>query len=380
MTIADVTRGERGLTITWDDRSVAEFPFIWLRDNAPEGFHPETRERVFDLTTVDVNIVPDSFTVESDALVVDWPENSAPTTYAGDWLRAHRPGVGRPDPSIIEKVPWDGEALGEIPRVAGADCCSDLLQLRAALQALKRYGILIVDGLADSPAASQAFGDMIGFRRQTNFGDMFEVISKPVPNNLAYTSLALPLHTDLPNQELIPGYQLLHCYRNSATGGESVFADGLTICNELRHESPDDYELLKSVLIPWRFHDDNNDIRRRRPIISETPDGELDYFVFNAHIADLPDLDAETLYQFYPTYQRLMQRVREPQYAVRHALQPREMVVFDNTRVLHGRGAFDPNSGERHLTGYYLERNEIDSRIRVLSRDLDAEDAPCPLR
>ena len=46
---------------------------------------------------------------------------------------------------------------------------------------------------------------------------------------LAQRSLALPLHTDLPNQELVPGYQFLHCYRNSASGGESLFADGFRV-------------------------------------------------------------------------------------------------------------------------------------------------------
>ena len=67
MIIADVTRGERALTITWDDQSVAEFPFIWLRDNAPDEFHPDTRERVFDLTTVGLDIAPDTVALESGA-------------------------------------------------------------------------------------------------------------------------------------------------------------------------------------------------------------------------------------------------------------------------------------------------------------------------
>ena len=369
MTIADVTRGERGFTITWDDQSVAEFPFIWLRDNAPDEFHPDTKERVFDLTTVELDIEPDSFTLEADVLVIDWPEKGAPSSYDGNWLRTHQPGLGRSDLSVVEKILWDRQSLDDIPRVAATDCFGEPLELRNALQTLKQYGILIVDELDDSPDASQAFGDLIGFRRQTNFGDMFEVISKPEPNNLAYTSLALPLHTDLPNQELIPGYQLLHCFRNSATGGESVFADGYRICEDLRNESPADYELLKKIAIPWRFHDESNDIRRRRPVICEAEDGTLNYLVFNAHIADLPDMDTDTLYEFYPAYQRLMKRIRKPEYAVHYALQPGEMVIFDNARVLHGRNAFDASSGERHLRGYYVERNEVDSRIRVLSRN-----------
>ena len=47
------------------------------------------------------------------------------------------------------------------------------------------------------------------------------------------------------------------------------------------------------------------------------------------------------------------------------------MIAFDNLRVLHGRGAFDPNSGRRHLQGTYLDRDLIRSRQRVLERTLN---------
>ena len=370
MHIADVTPGERGFIITWDDQSVAEYPFVWLRDNDPGELHPHTRERVFDLTSVELGIRPDSFALETDALLVNWPQKEDASVYPADWLSIHRPGCRRVDPAIVDKTLWDGASLTGIPRVDASACAEQPASQLHALLTLKRFGILVVAGLDDSPNASLAFGDLVGFRRRTNFGDTFDVISIPEPNNLAYTSLALPLHTDLPNQEIIPGYQLLHCYRNSCTGGASVFADGFRICGDLESDAPADFDLLSRVQIPWRFHDQDNDIRRRRPIITQQEDGELDYFVFNAHIADVPDMAADLMYAFYAAYQSLMNRIRNPLYALRHTLEPGEMVVFDNTRVLHGRDAFDPSSGRRQLRGYYFERNEVDSRIRVLAREV----------
>ena len=38
----------------------------------------------------------------------------------------------------------------------------------------------------------------------------------------------------------------------------------------------------------------------------------------------------------------------------------------DNHRVLHGRTAFDADSGRRHLQGCYVDRDELRSRLRVL--------------
>jgi gamma-butyrobetaine dioxygenase len=35
---------------------------------------------------------------------------------------------------------------------------------------------------------------------------------------------------------------------------------------------------------------------------------------------------------------------------------------------LHGRTEFDPNSGERHLQGYYIDRDEIIGRLNFLKK------------
>ncbi len=93
--------------------------------------------------------------------------------------------------------------------------------LLAFLIEAKKTGLALVDGMADDVEAGVDVARRIGFLRETNFGTTFEVISKPNPNNLAYTSHALPLHTDLANQELPPGFQFLHCLANEAEGGGS---------------------------------------------------------------------------------------------------------------------------------------------------------------
>jgi gamma-butyrobetaine dioxygenase len=53
-------------------------------------------------------------------------------------------------------------------------------------------------------------------------------------------------------------------------------------------------------------------------------------------------------------------------------LQNGDMVCFDNRRVLHGRMGYDPTTGERHLRGCYVEREELLSRARILARHAKA--------
>ena len=49
-------------------------------------------------------------------------------------------------------------------------------------------------------------------------------------------------------------------------------------------------------------------------------------------------------------------------------LAPGDLLSFDNRRILHGRSAFDPTSGDRWLRGCYGEREEVQSRLRIAAR------------
>ncbi|WP_370693691.1 TauD/TfdA family dioxygenase [Oceanobacter sp. 3_MG-2023] len=56
-----------------------------------------------------------------------------------------------------------------------------------------------------------------------NRSDTAKSTTTVTPVNLAYTAIALPLHTGLANQEIPPGYQFLHCLANESQGAESTF-------------------------------------------------------------------------------------------------------------------------------------------------------------
>ena len=84
----------------------------------------------------------------------------------------------------------------------------------------------------------------MGSVRRTNFGEHFNVSSKPNPNDLAYTPLPLAPHTDNPYRNPVPCIQILHCIENEVTGGLSTLVDGLVgseMCirdRDYRYEEP----------------------------------------------------------------------------------------------------------------------------------------------
>lgn len=362
-----IKQGHRSFAVSWSDGSVSELPFIWLRDNDPGELHPQTHERTFDLTSVPLDIQPRSHRLDND-LIIQWPDRDVASVYTEAWIFAHRPGHGLTDPARISKKSWPEIGLTQLPRFNAEECANNKSELLAALKTLKTSGIILIENLEDELMAGERFGDLIGFKRESNYGVMFEVISKPDPNNLAYTSLELPLHTDLANQENIPGNQFLHCYRNSASGGGSRFADALAIVNEFKNRHDQYYQLLCELQVPWRFIDEQTDLRQHRPVIGLNRDGSFKGLTFNAHLADVPDFKADIMYDFYAAFQALMKAIRSSEFNLEYELKPGEMVIFDNQRILHGRASFDPESGQRHLRGYYIEHNEIDNRIRILSK------------
>lgn len=359
---------ERRVRLCWADATYSDYGFDWLRDNCPSAFHPETRERVLDLLSIPEDIVPLDAELDENTLTIHWNTDAHISRFDLAWLKERTFGNRDIDPALPVRVRWRGADDGAvIPRFDAASVSTDDASLKDLVQAMLVHGLVVVQNMPTDPNAGMTLARQIGPLRGSNFGETFEVISKPNPNNLAYTSDALPLHTDLPNQETPPGFQFLHCLANSAEGGGSVFADGLAMSDDLAETDPVSFEFLSNVSIPFRFHDSETDLRQHRPVITLRQDGRFSELAWNAHLADTFDMEPDMIAPYYAAYRRMMAMTRDPAYPVTIRLAAGEMAIFDNRRVLHGRESFDPSTGNRHFRGCYVDRGDVESRFRVLS-------------
>ena len=57
----------------------------------------------------------------------------------------------------------------------------------------------------------------------------------------------------------------------------------------------------------------------------------------------------EQVEDFYAAYSAFMSYLKNPAYQYQFRYKPGECLLLNNARVLHGRTAFDANSGTRHL-------------------------------
>lgn len=354
------------VTLTWENGQLAHYPVMWLRDHCacPECRHAQTHERLF-VPLEAMHAAPEART-DDGHLTLDWPDGHT-SRFDSGWLYQRRPGESLPT-LTPSRQPW---RPGFRPaRIAHADFLAGAEGEKTWIEALLRDGLVMLE---DGPLADEEVSRLatrIGPLRSTNFGARFDVRSKPNPNNAAYTPIGLALHTDLPNWRQPPDIQLLYCLENDAHGGESLFADGFQVAEALRIEAPEAFQVLSETPVDFRFQDETQDIAVRAPVIECDAHDHVVEVRFNNWIRDTLRLPEHVMDAWYEAYRRFWRLLHDPRHLIEFSLQPGQMIAFDNRRVLHGRRAFDPNTGRRHLQGTYLDRDMLESRLRVLARNV----------
>lgn len=214
-------------------------------------------------------------------------------------------------------------------------------------------GLAYVGGLPTVEGTVLDFAATLGFVRETNYGNLFDVRTEPSAINLAYTPLALPLHTDNSYRDPVPTVQILHCLKAAAEGGGTLLADGFAAAEELRRSNHEAFRLLSTVAIDYRFHDATVDLRAVRRIIDCRPDGSVEGIYLNHRSMETPT--TEPMRRALAAY---VETLRD--FTVELTLANGEAIVFDNRRILHARTGFDARSG-RHLQGCYIDIDSLRS-------------------
>ena len=83
------------------------------------------------------------------------------------------------------------------------------------------------------------------------------------------------------------------------------------------------------------------------------------------------DSEAEKLADWYRGYTLFARLIADAAFHIQVQLQPGDLFIVDNRRVLHGRTAYDSSGGTRHLQGCYADIDGLHSTIRVLEATLD---------
>jgi len=264
---------------------------------------------------------------------------------------------------------WDSEGFArDLPRFDFGDLNSPREILRW-LDSLALFGATLTTGVPPTYGGLRAVSDLIGIVHNTNYGTEWDIVAKDEPDTLVDSDHPLRVHTDLPYRRLPPGVQLLLCAQADAGGGNTLLVDGYHAAAVLRDEHPDAFESLTSTDRAFAYINDSQRYVGGGPIIGLDAAGELDVI---RHAPDLVlDLrDEQQQNSADEALSAFMDIAARPAVMAQIRLDPGDALVFNNHRVLHGRGPVDLNSGGRRLLGCYGSLDELGSSRRVLSRTL----------
>ncbi len=369
--IVKIRERNKYLQVYWCDNHISKFHFLWLRDNCPTAFHKDTRMRNFNILSVTKKIRPINFKFTKKSLHVSWSENNHNSIYNLKWMRDNCYTEKNLKSYKSEYKLWNSQFAKKIKLIVYdyKKIISDEKELKKWLQTICSFGIAIVENAPTKNKSAFKILDKIGKYRETFFGTPFEVINIPKPNNQAYTSDALPNHTDLPYYEYVPGYQFLHCLKNNAEGGSSTAVDGFAVADYIKNKEFKKFKLLNKHEVVFKDNDyTQKNIRiQKSSIIKINKNNDYEEIRINLGAMGTLDLSPNIMDHFYEAYTFFYQLLHNKKFQIEFKLKAGDIFCFDNRRVLHGRKEFDPNSGNRHLQGYYIEREEIISKLNYLN-------------
>ncbi|MGW2251291.1 2-trimethylaminoethylphosphonate dioxygenase [Kitasatospora sp. NPDC001660] len=350
-----------------------ELPTYWLRDNCPcaECRDPRTGQKLFQIADLPEDLAVAAQCELDGNLELLWSDGHR-SRYPLGWLSEEGDGDGRTED---DKRLWVAADFARgLPEAEWEAYLADPAEQGAVLAAVRRSGFAVLRGV---PAVAGRVLDVarsFGYVRTTNYGELFDVRVEPDPNNLAFTSAAITPHTDNPYRDPVPTLQLLHCLENSATGGDSGLVDGFKAAALLREEAPADFAVLTRTLVPFVFRDRRTELRADRPLIDVDALGRIREVRFNNRSISTLRGTPEELTAFYTAYRRFAAITLRPELQLTFRLAPGDCLVFDNTRLLHARTAFQQD-GHRHLQGCYADLDSLASTLAVLYRRAAALDA-----
>ena len=358
------------LVVTWVKGGQSRYAAIWLRDNslAPDHRDPRNGQKL-----IDISLLPDAITLRGARLegegvdLVFAPDGHA-AHFSLDWLHQHCSVLRHHQRQTSQAKTWAAERQGTLVQGAFPELVQNPQELLAWLRAVRDDGVALMTALPVEPGRIFDAVALFGYVRETNYGRLFDVISKPDPNNLAYSNLGLGVHTDNPYRDPVPMLQLLHCLQNAAEGGENAVRDGFHAAAQLRAEAPEDFALLTRHEVPFAFSDCDSHLTTRARLIEVNSEGQVTAVRYNSRSVAPFDLPADIMAPFYRAYRRFGRLLLDARQQVTFKLAAGELFIVDNRRVLHGRTAFS-SAGRRHLQGCYADKDSLLSKIAVLERE-----------
>lgn len=360
--------------------------YAMLRDacSCERCVDPHSKQRSFRTSDIPINITPRSIRRNGDQLEIKWRDDipgydeSHTSTYNEEFLRSPASySVGSATPTRY-RAHWDKNRMQRIQHwISYDDYVNDDVKFATAMRRLAQTGLIFVKDVPDSREMVERIATRMGPLRNSFYGPTWDVRTVPQARNVAYTNQFLGFHMDLMYMKDPPGFQLLHCLKNSCDGGESLFADAFAAAARLLRKNSHAAQILREFPVNYEYIHKDQMYHNSWPVI-ETVSPEHTSPNYFRHINYSPPFQGpfrpegipanewgKKFRQFRKALEAFTKELEDEQAIFQLKLNPGECVIFENRRVVHARRAFNTTSGERWLAGAYVDEDAVLSRFRV---------------
>ena len=340
-------------------------PF-WLRErvNGESFVDKRTQQRLFDPTELNKNIEIKDLNLSDEFLEVSF-NDGVTTKLTIQSIIKEFSNIN--DVKFIQKIKWDS-SLNDFNNYEFNENIFEERKMYEALINFYKFGFVIFKKVPTKNNFIVQFANSIGSIRRTNFGEFFNVKSKPNPNDLAYTSLALAPHTDNPYRNPVPCIQILHCIENEVNGGYSTLVDGFTVTEKLKNDYPDYYKILTEIKVRYQFIDQDVFLEDWAEMIKLDENQNFKQVRFSPRLDFVPLMDRDKLNLYYSARNKISELYNSDKYRIEFKLMPGDLLMMDNHRLLHGRTSYDANEGNRFLQGCYIDYDSTEGKLKHLKR------------
>ena len=365
------------VVVDWEDGQQQKLEPILLKHSPgfPGAARPAGPEGRFPSTSSHLSIASAELTSDGD-ICLKWQPGDVVSVHYAKWIQECRPVDHDPSQIWPEGLAlWDAAIARNLSNYNFSTLNeSELARVELFDQILDR-GVGLICGVPDSSSAVQNIASWFGQIPPNPYADdqsnpaLSSIRVDPDQPVATHMCHFLGPHTDTCWRQTLIGLLLMHCLKAHPSGGRSLLVDGFMVADRLRDTDTEAFELLSTIPINFGARvGDKDDWRVWGRIISVTADGVIQGIRYNGNsIGDL-DLPSFLIAPMYRALEKFESILYDRDLWWQPMLQPGEAIVIDNHRILHGREAFNPESGERHLLTCSVDRDDFHNNYRRIAR------------
>lgn len=350
------------LKIQFFDKRECSFLNIWLRDHArdKDSWDKRSNQRKIFTAKLDPNLYIKNAKIRKDGKSIDilWSDENKIINYSSKFFIKNL--INHKSKKSSFKL-WTKNKVIKDKFIDFEEAVTDK-GFKLFLNKLYQKGFVVVKNCKNNMSSVDKIAKKIGYVRNSIFGGLWSFESDKNMADSAYTQEELRPHTDSTYSNDAPGLQLLLCCKYKATGGESILVDGFKIAEKIKKEKKDLYNILTSFEVTGQYIGDGVFLEAKRPVLKLNKENNLIQVSFNNYDRAIFNENNKKTKKFYDAIREFDLIANNKDYQWRHILKPGELLIFNNWRVLHGRGSF---KGNRKIFGCYINKEDFDSCCRV---------------